>query len=333
MRLKEYLLQEGSFNTYTGPRNNGGQKGYGSFRDYPEDEIEDVIKKVMRSDEYLELTKHVPLVSTTVELKHGLLSFEIEKDNLYWDINLQGNVRYKSKAEGMFTRDKKFITGLLKAAHVNMDASPVARYIANIKELLEKLKRKNSRDEKSFEAKKGDDFESFSEIGLWDDKDYNSVIINDQNMEDLVGCPSKLGTLSVQRNKTVLSLEGCPKIITNKLDLSFTKFTNIELLPQRVGKILNLAGCDLTNLSGIGKKYIKSCPEISIYNNPIVSSILGLVLVDRLKDVINSRTGEGAIDRSTALNIIMTHVKSGNKDLMDCKEELMINGLKEYAKL
>ena len=57
--------------------------------------------------------------------------------------------------------------------------------------------------------------------------------------------------------------------------------------------------------------------------NPIKSNILGLLQIKHLKTVKNSHP---------AFIILSKHL-NGDKDILECQEELISNGYKEFAKL
>ena len=101
--------------------------------------------------------------------------------------------------------------------------------------------------------------------------------------------------------------------------------TSLEGAPLVCGEF-NVMDNKITSLQGIGKLYLKQCMGIRLEQNPIKSHILGLLLVKELNNL--------TFDASDvpAMVTVLVHL-NGDKELLDCKEELITNGYKEYAKL
>jgi hypothetical protein len=318
MKLKELL--EGSINTYTGPRTNWSR----GWKDFSPEEIQEALEKVFKSDEYKEVIALAPMVSSKTELAHGLLSFEIKKDLLYYDVNVQGNIRYKSREEPQYV----YTRGLLKSALVNNDASLYSRYIENLKEIIKKLKDKQSQKSKSFSNSEYKEIiKSLTDLDL--SNVTNSLSITAGYLTSLEGCPEKLNNLRIISNKEILSLHGCPIRIENNIDFNNSKIKDIDFLPQKIGNQLSLTRTDITSLAGIGRKFVRSCKYLEITENDLNSSILGILLIQKLESF---RFYSKSVDYLKVSTIINKHLK-GERDLISCKEELMAAGFKELAKL
>jgi hypothetical protein len=57
-----------------------------------------------------------------------------------------------------------------------------------------------------------------------------------------------------------------------------------------------------------------------------MSNILGLLLIKELDEI-------GIVPSHPAFEIVKRHFNDKNKDVLECQEELISNGYKEFAKL
>lgn len=91
----------------------------------------------------------------------------------------------------------------------------------------------------------------------------------------------------------------------------------------------------LTSLEGIGKKYLRTMNGILyIYGNPIISHMLGILLVEGCTKIVFAAPPynvEPLIVRKVK-DIFSRHLE-GDRDILECREELIANDLKYYAKL
>ena len=123
--------------------------------------------------------------------------------------------------------------------------------------------------------------------------------------------------------RSVLSVMGeQPEGVIGRFNCSNLYLTSLEGAPSSVGGSFSCYSNRLTSLHNIHKqiKYIGSFADLSY--NPITSHVLGLLLIDGLKDVDNKK-----VER-----IINIHLKNG-RDIFACQEELIEAGLEEYAQL
>jgi len=98
----------------------------------------------------------------------------------------------------------------------------------------------------------------------------------------------------------------------------------LEFAPKTIGSIFYATQNQITSLKNIHKQ-ISSIGGRLMYvdDNPITSNILGVLLIKGLFSII----GDGP-----AFKILQEHAR-GNKDVLECQEELISAGYKEYAKL
>ena len=150
------------------------------------------------------------------------------------------------------------------------------------------------------------------------------------------------GDLFVDNVSIISDLSGFPEKVTGEVDIR--QCHNLQMLEgslMSVGHEFSLFDLPkLTSLSGIGRKFIThfSEPQASMWlSTHITSSILGVMTIKggRLTSIFGNGSGELIVpdDLIKACKIMMTHLQKHEPDMLDCKEELMNNGLREFAKL
>ena len=124
----------------------------------------------------------------------------------------------------------------------------------------------------------------------------------------------------------ITSLEFAPQYVGGYFSCFGTKITTLEFAPQYVGGSFGCSDTKITSLKGIGKNYLKEINSNMFLNgcNELKSSMLGLMLVKELPRIY--------FDNKEVQDIFNRHLK-GDKDILDCQEELITKGFKEYAKL
>lgn len=180
--------------------------------------------------------------------------------------------------------------------------------------------------------------------------DHGKIITKIQNCDDflcnrlglttLENCPSIIeGNFDCSFNE-LSSFEFCPKIIGNVVICYDNKITSLDQAPIKIGSYFSCSRNQISSLDGIGKKYLTSMQgDFHITSNPLKSHVLGLLLIkgitgfhflSKVNDVVN------LIDEDTCMSvesIVDTHIRSKDRDILECREELVQAGLKEYAKL
>lgn len=136
-------------------------------------------------------------------------------------------------------------------------------------------------------------------------------------------------------DKGLISLEGLPDRIGGGLYCHTNpNLTKLDGAPRILGEGVDAWDCGITSLEGIGKKFIVEMDgEIWISGNPIKSHMLGLILIKgcfglRMKEKPLA-LNEKVIDQ---LDVIFNKHLYPHKDVLECREELIAAGLKEYAK-
>jgi hypothetical protein len=192
---------------------------------------------------------------------------------------------------------------------------------------------------------------------------YNGNIKIPEDWKDLSGLPELFpgytagckvtGDFVIRSCDALTTLKGGPLQIDGNFLASFcSSLTSLEGAPIQVGGYFSCRQCSsltslkggplqingdftsyncisLTSLKGIGKQYLKKCGELLNLDNcsNLKSHMLGILLIKDLK-IIHFKN----IANEDAGVIIQSHLDS-DRDILECQEELITNGLKEYAKL
>jgi len=126
------------------------------------------------------------------------------------------------------------------------------------------------------------------------------------------------------------SLDGCPRTVKGLFSCWGNYLKTIDGCPE-VAQIMNFNWLfDIKTISGIHKK-VRECYSISIPHT-VTSSILGLMLIKNLFNVKTEAAGHPIPNLEKAILIINRHLGK-NPDVLECQEELLSNGLREFAKL
>jgi len=144
--------------------------------------------------------------------------------------------------------------------------------------------------------------------------------------------------LEIRVNGKIGSLIGLPQNIDKSVFLSASEIV-FDFLPHMQNEMFAIGydeECNLQHLKGIGKA--KTVVGYVTLGNTIKSSILGLALFNYSnrggKQVKESSIGNS--DLNEACKIFCKHItdaQPGLADILEIQEDLITNGLKEYAKL
>jgi len=134
-------------------------------------------------------------------------------------------------------------------------------------------------------------------------------------LTSLEGCPEQVFVIQVPEIDTLTSLKGSPKRVVEGGIWSATAFFN---------------DCDgITEVKGIGREFLNQIDNMLILPNTIKSNILGVMLIKNLQSFMFSNSSNETSDVS---NILNDHLK-GERDILDCQEDLITHKYKEFAKL
>ena len=155
---------------------------------------------------------------------------------------------------------------------------------------------------------------------------------SDIHLISLEFVPQHVGRYFSCSSTNITSLEFAPQSVGgNSVGGNFycsgTNITSLEFAPQYVGSNFACFNTKITSLKGIGKDYLKEVKGFIILNDchELKSNMLGLLLVKELKSIYFKVNGE--------IEKIFNRHLTGERDILDCQEELITKGFKEYAKL
>lgn len=163
---------------------------------------------------------------------------------------------------------------------------------------------------------------------------YKSSDFELANVKTLIGSPEKVyGTFDVLYCLYLKDFEGVPKDISRDFNVSLLNNIIEELkdFPETIGGSCNLS-VGIKSFHNI-HKYCKSVNNsFYINSSKLESSILGLLLVKNVTDYLyGDRSNK---DASQSIVILRNHYKAdGSGDILECQEELIENGFKQFAKL
>lgn len=204
-------------------------------------------------------------------------------------------------------------------------------------------------------------FKQYLGNDLKDDRSRDCVRIELGNFEEYIkderlihDMPEMLLSFRVDRQRVVGMDKGkVPKIITGVFSMYGTGLTSLENGPVEAKRYhanynsissleygpmkcegFQAFNNDLISLEGIGRKYLKECKELDVGFNPFKSNLLGVFLVKGLDSLTlfqPSDVNGFVVELKKVCRIIYDHFEE--KDLLECQEELISKGYKDYAKL
>ncbi len=112
--------------------------------------------------------------------------------------------------------------------------------------------------------------------------------------------------------------------VSRHFSCGWNRLTSLEGAPSIVGGDFWCAGNRLTTLVGVHRILRRIDGNLSLWNNPIESGGIGLVLVEGLTEIYANHPAFGIINK---------YLGQGNKGLLRCQEELHEAGFGEFARL
>lgn len=130
-------------------------------------------------------------------------------------------------------------------------------------------------------------------------------------------------------DNSLSSLEFGPTDVGGTYNVNQNWLTSLEGAPD-YANLFTFCDNKITSLAGMGKKFLKKCSVIKFRDNPIKSNILGLLIVKDLQSIFWSFSGPKG--KQSPFALLENHLVR-DKDIMDCQEELIQAGYKDFAKL
>jgi hypothetical protein len=182
-----------------------------------------------------------------------------------------------------------------------------------------------------------DYYDSFEFLYLPEDR-MDTLNIKNANVGSLKGLPQSVDELHIELAESIesISLEGLPWRCADSFYLGL--YQSQQLLNFPAGDIkhlpksctfLDLTGLNVTSLIGINKVEFKRILRIKM-SKTLEEGGLGLLLIPKLRE-LTFTTAHGKY--KAFADIMNANFRKAEKDILDCKAELIENGLSAYAKL
>jgi hypothetical protein len=120
------------------------------------------------------------------------------------------------------------------------------------------------------------------------------------------------------------SLEGTPRKIGGSFYCDRNQLTSLHGAPAEVNGYFSVEKNSITSLEGVHKIIKIINGAIYLYENPIKSGGIGLLLIEGLSAICADQP---------AFKIINKYLGQGKKGLLYCQDELIEAGYEEYARL
>lgn len=146
----------------------------------------------------------------------------------------------------------------------------------------------------------------------------------DNNLSSLKYGPKIVGNYYECTRNNLTSLEGAPEKIGNYFTCSVNNLKSLEGAPKEINGHFYCSHNDLTSFKDIHKIIKKMNGQFHTVNNPIMSHVLGFLLIPGIKQVM----GGGSWS-----DILNKYLDQGRKGLIACQNELIEAGLEEFAEI
>ena len=154
------------------------------------------------------------------------------------------------------------------------------------------------------------------------DEEYCSY--SNAKLTSLEGSPKHVSDDFTCYSNNLKSLKGGPEYVGSDFYCFDNVITSLEGAPSFVGGSFYCHNNKLTSLHNIHKQ-IKHIGAIANFvSNPIISCVLGLLLIDGIKEIF--------LDNQKVQVIMYKHLHGG-RDIFACQEELIENGFEDFAQL
>jgi len=149
---------------------------------------------------------------------------------------------------------------------------------------------------------------------------------NDNKIISLVGAPSTVGGDFWCYRNGLTSLDGAPSLVGGDFTCHNNLLTSLdELKSITVGEDFRCSKNMIHSLEGIHRKIKKMDGVFKATSNPIVSHVLGLLLIEGLT--------RATIDEERVTQILNSYIGKGRSALIPCQTQLLDEGFEEFAKL
>lgn len=159
----------------------------------------------------------------------------------------------------------------------------------------------------------------------------SSLTVSAGSLEDLHNFPSRVGGDLMVTHQELTTLEGCPSVVGGNVNLSHNpKLSSIEGICTEIGGNLHLEHTTIVDLRGIHKQLKKMGGYLDISSTPIVGGILGVMMIRGLTEV---KCTSASSELGKAVEIINKHLKSDERDVYACQDELIDAGYGAFSRM
>ena len=286
------------------------------------------VQEYKQSKEFEELLKYFDYVSTKLQEKNGNLYFtskpEIMKRSKDYKIAYSGEVSTKNSDASIWGNIKN-----LPPIGVNLESERVDNWKKRSKDLLEHFFQWARKREKSKTDVSNRNLETMVPLLLPEHFNSDAFSCADNNLKDLIGGPiSGMKYYYATNNELISPLKGAPEKL-QVFHVSKNKLTTFEGMPNDI-ITLAITSNPIIQISGISK-------HIKILENLHIDFIdnVGYLELFKFKDFKKIDFGHDnhIINLKSVETILNKHFKSPEHDMLECQEEFITNGLKQFAKL
>lgn len=155
------------------------------------------------------------------------------------------------------------------------------------------------------------------------------------DLRSLVGAPEHCSYFDCSYNHDLKTLDGGPKTVDGEYKASYCALTSLVGIAAKIDGDLILDNNKLTSLKDINKHINTLNGILDVYDNPITSNVVGVLLV---AGITRASFGDSS-DHPTTLeevnDILNKYLPNteGMKAVRACQSELVDAGFEEFAKL
>lgn len=283
-------------------------------------DLADTLNKVKQSSEYKEILSKTFDVSSAIKLKNGTLTFKLKNGTMDYSIYSNGQIRAQAAHADRATKMNSPI--------------PVpnlyVRYINCLKQLKDIVERKLAKKEENKTAViSGDIGPDLTQIEFAEE--IISLTISKSSIQSLKGCPQKIQNLMIHENPNLITLEGCPSKLKH-LDIRDNKnLSSLEHIASDIdGNLQIYRNAKIISLHNLDK-LVKRIGTMISFDPTIKSNVLSILKIAGLDQGVWQTKPNSHLQ--TDLAKILTKYLFGGRDIIGCQEDLIDNGLKDYAEL
>lgn len=281
-----------------------------------------------KTDEFKKLTKTFDYISSATQEKNGNLFFvskpEVLRQPREYKISAFGQISTKNSGTSIWADSALYGKGVIRSEEDRFQV-----WKSRALHVLQIFKDWMTKRSKSTSDVTNRNLYSLVPLMLPNEiKGVETFECSHNYLTDLLGSPSKTKVFRCSFNELVSPLVGAPEE-ANVFDCSNNHLTSFEGFPS-ISVIISCHSNPIQKITGISK-HIKMISSLLLIDPVQTGGYLELFKIKGL-DQISSYvrlTGE----QNLLYQTITTHLRSTDRDMLDCQEELMSLGLKEYAKL